>query len=156
MTDLQFKIARIFIFIAALVLVVNWLSMSSELGIEKSQETKALISYETGKQHQQYISLLTRDLGRIKFQCQGALALCKHPRVRAGTEITVWIQDTGLFSGQWLVAARHQEQWLASVEAQSATYRKAKLAWGLGALAALALVFAIWYFGPFGTARLES
>ncbi|ALV09221.1 hypothetical protein DES44_3989 [Roseateles depolymerans] len=68
---------------------------------------------------------------------------------RQGTPLHVWLQDTGLLGGRWIVAAELGEKPVASEESQAPAFRTAKFIWGFVSLIGLGVAFVLWYFAPF-------
>lgn len=148
MTDLRLTIARWIAIPAALFLAANWLLLPSRLQLSKATETTALATRSEIK-GVEYLFLQTPAFGEIRVQCIDAPTLCELPIRRQGAPLHVWLQDTGLLGGRWIVAAEFDGRKVASEDSQAPAFRTAKFIWGLVSVIGLGIAFVLWYFAPF-------
>jgi len=143
------------VLLTAPLFILGWLLMDSKLSPQQASETEAMVSYITRKQVE-YVRLLTQQHGEIEVSCRQARELCDRGRPQKGAQLLVRVQNTGIFSGWWLVTAQHNGEPIVTLEVQSSDYRQAKIMWGLGALAFATAAFVLWRFAPFGPPRHEA
>ncbi len=154
MTDLQFKLTRLFMFPLAFVLLVNWLFTSSSLSLQKSVEVNARVSFAVVKRHE-VVYLHGQGIGEVRISCLNVRQLCERGIVPVDAEVKVWLQDPNPLGDRWVVRALLKDKEVVSVEAQAKAYSESKIMWTLGTLAAVVVAFVLWYFAPFGKARRD-
>lgn len=131
MKDIGFTIARFLIPPAAVVMLVNWLTMPSVLSQERSIQTSAVVTTAPGRGEPAAYPL-TEGTGQVRFTCQNALALCTSSIRDRNVPIRVWIQHTGFLGEAWVVAAEREGNHLATPSQQNDLYAVHKRVWAVG------------------------
>jgi hypothetical protein len=148
MSATQLTLLRYVAVPVALVLLLSWLLLPSGLLLSQSVETTA--TYTRGSfKGREVVYLQTQVYGELRIPCDEAAPLCSPGRPPASAPLRVWLQDPGYLYSPWLVAVEHDGKSIITPESQAAVYGRAKVAWGIGTLVAIAVAFVLWYFGPF-------
>lgn len=128
----------------ALVFAINWVFVLPSALRMADAEAASVVASQVTLKGVPYTVFSTPRFGELRVNCSDAPELCQAPVPPHGAPMQVWLQDTGPLMNAWVVAAEFDGLPLVSEASQRPRYRRAKLVWGLCALALVGATWAVW------------